>query len=182
MFSITSSLECYEKSRFYECKWKKEVTESQWEFIKPWTCQLFSSFFFFFSSWKDLTETWDGCEWGHVTFKKAPLVILICSLTIGACVCVCAKLLQLYQTLCDPMDYSPPGSSVHGILQARKQVGCHALPQGIFPTRGSNLLFILCLLHWQGGSLPLMPPGAVMATVSYFMPQKVKYIVQVRKQ
>ena len=26
---------------------------------------------------------------------------------------------QLYPTLCDPMDYSPPGSSVHGILQAR---------------------------------------------------------------
>ena len=22
-------------------------------------------------------------------------------------------------TLCDPMDYSPPGSSIHGILQAR---------------------------------------------------------------
>ena len=27
--------------------------------------------------------------------------------------------LQLCLTLCDPMDYSPPGSSVHGILQAR---------------------------------------------------------------
>ena len=26
---------------------------------------------------------------------------------------------QLCLTLCDPMDYSPPGSSVHGILQAR---------------------------------------------------------------
>ena len=26
---------------------------------------------------------------------------------------------QLCQTLCDPMDCSPPGSSVHGILQAR---------------------------------------------------------------
>ena len=26
---------------------------------------------------------------------------------------------QLYLTLCDPMDYIPPGSSVHGILQAR---------------------------------------------------------------
>ena len=24
---------------------------------------------------------------------------------------------QSYPTLCDPMDYSPPGSSVHGILQ-----------------------------------------------------------------
>ena len=30
-----------------------------------------------------------------------------------------AKLLQLCPTLCDPMDYSLPGSSVHGILQAR---------------------------------------------------------------
>ena len=27
--------------------------------------------------------------------------------------------IQLYPTLCDPMDCSPPGSSVHGILQAR---------------------------------------------------------------
>ena len=34
-------------------------------------------------------------------------------------ICVCAKLLQLCLTPCDPMDCSPPGSSVHGILQAR---------------------------------------------------------------
>ena len=33
--------------------------------------------------------------------------------------CVCAKLLQSYLILCDPVDHSPPGSSVHGILQAR---------------------------------------------------------------
>ena len=32
---------------------------------------------------------------------------------------ICAKSLQSCLTLCDPMDYSPPGSSVHGILQAR---------------------------------------------------------------
>ena len=32
---------------------------------------------------------------------------------------VWAKLLQLRPTLCNPMDYSPPGSSVHGISQAR---------------------------------------------------------------
>ena len=30
-----------------------------------------------------------------------------------------AKLLQLCLTVCDPIDYSPPGSSIHGILQAR---------------------------------------------------------------
>ena len=30
-----------------------------------------------------------------------------------------AKLLQSCRTLCDPMDHSQPGSSVHGILHAR---------------------------------------------------------------
>ena len=29
------------------------------------------------------------------------------------------KVTQLCVTVCDPMDCSPPGSSVHGILQAR---------------------------------------------------------------
>ena len=47
-----------------------------------------------------------------------------------------AKLLQSCLTLCDPRDHSPPGSSVHGILQARG--GCHSLLQGIFPTQGLN--------------------------------------------
>ena len=32
---------------------------------------------------------------------------------------MCAKLLQSYLTLCDTMDCSLPGPSVHGILQAR---------------------------------------------------------------
>ena len=61
--------------------------------------------------------------------------------------------------LCGPMDCSPPGASVHGILQTRilEWVGCHALLQGIFPTQGSNPHF-LRLLHWQEGSLPLAPP------------------------
>ena len=33
--------------------------------------------------------------------------------------CVCGKSLQSCLTLCDPTDCRPPGSSVHGILQAR---------------------------------------------------------------
>ena len=33
--------------------------------------------------------------------------------------CVCLLDAQQRPTLCDPMDCSPPGSSVHGILQAR---------------------------------------------------------------
>ena len=35
------------------------------------------------------------------------------------CECVCAKLLQSCLTLCNYMDCGPPGSSVHGILQAK---------------------------------------------------------------
>ena len=33
--------------------------------------------------------------------------------------CMCAQLLSCVQLFCDLMDWSPPGSSVHGILQAR---------------------------------------------------------------
>ena len=33
--------------------------------------------------------------------------------------CIHAKSLQLCPTLCSSVDSSPPGSSVHGILQAR---------------------------------------------------------------
>ena len=47
------------------------------------------------------------------------------------------KVTQSCLTLCDPMDYM-----VHGILQARPSqdtgVGSLSLPQGIFPTQGSN--------------------------------------------
>ena len=48
---------------------------------------------------------------------------------------LCAKLLQSRPTLCDPMDCHPPGSSVHGILQA-KILEWVAMPllQGIFLT------------------------------------------------
>ena len=75
------------------------------------------------------------------------------------CECVLAKLLQLCPSLWDPMDSNPPGSPMHGILQARilEQV---AMPfsRGIFPTQGSNP-YPLCLLYLQTGSLPLAPRG-----------------------
>ena len=37
----------------------------------------------------------------------------------GTTLCVSTKPLQPCPTLCDPVDCSPPGSSVHGILQER---------------------------------------------------------------
>ena len=51
------------------------------------------------------------------------LSVLLC-VCVCVCVCVCARMracvcAQLCLTLCDPVDCSPPGSSVHGIFQAR---------------------------------------------------------------
>ena len=52
---------------------------------------------------------------------------------------------QLCPTLCDPMDCSPPGSSVHGdSIDKNTGVGCHALLQGIFPTQGLNPGLLHC--------------------------------------
>ena len=42
-------------------------------------------------------------------------------------------------TLCNPMDCSPPGFSVHEDSPGKNTgVGCHALLQGIFPTQELN--------------------------------------------
>ena len=38
---------------------------------------------------------------------------------VCVCVCVYTQLFQLCPTLCDPKDHSLPGSSFHGMLQAR---------------------------------------------------------------
>ena len=56
------------------------------------------------------------------------------------------------------MEYSPPGSPIHGIFQARilEWVAISSSREGIFLTQESNLQ----LLHWQAGSLPLTHLGS----------------------
>ena len=78
---------------------------------------------------------------------------------------MCAKLLQLCSTL---QPYSLPGSSVHGILSPDKSTGvcCRDLFQGIFVTQGSNPR-PLCFLHWQAGSLLLVPPGKPLGGIVF---------------
>ena len=55
-----------------------------------------------------------------------------------------AKLLQLCLTLCNTMNCSLPGSSVHGIPQARILKCSSSLLLGIFPTQGLNPGFLHC--------------------------------------
>ena len=70
-----------------------------------------------------------------------------------------AESLRLCLTRCNPLDCSPPGSSVHRILQARVTgLGCHSLLQGPFLTQGSNLSLLHCrqiLYHLNHQGSPL---------------------------
>ena len=61
-------------------------------------------------------------------------------------------------THCNPMDCGPPDSSVHGIFQAsiREQVAISFSRVSSWPRDWTGDL--LCLLHWQAGSLPAEPP------------------------
>ena len=63
-------------------------------------------------------------EWKKAERKPAPLHVCVLSVT------------QLWPTLCDLLDYSLPGSSIHGIFQAGilEWVAIFLL-QGIFPTQ-----------------------------------------------
>ena len=73
------------------------------------------------------------------------------------CVARTAKLLQSYLTLCNPLDHSPPVSSVHGILQARIQDWVAiSFSRGTSPPGGSNRN-LLRLLHWQAVSANRLP-------------------------
>ena len=56
---------------------------------------------------------------------------------VCVCVCVCV---QLYLMLCDPVDCSLPGSSVHGISQARNTGAGLSFPSpGNLPNPGIEL-------------------------------------------
>ena len=76
------------------------------------------------------------------------------------CCAVLCSVAQWYPTLCDPMDCSLPGASVHGDSPDKNtRVGCHSSLQGSFPTQGSKpgLLHcrrILSLLSHQGSPIP----------------------------
>ena len=71
--------------------------------------------------------------------------------------CVCGHLVpQSCLTLCNPMDYSPPGSSVPGILQSRiPALVAVSLLHGDIPNAGIEPRSP----ELQAGSLPSEPPG-----------------------
>ena len=92
-----------------------------------------------------LRETLEGCKYllshfsavtchipnesvnydNHIRSEVLGEILIYTKALHGLCLCLVA---QSCPTLCDPMDCSPPGSSVHGDSQGKNTgVGCHAL-------------------------------------------------------
>ena len=69
-------------------------------------------------------------------------VIILQLLTRRVC-----SVAQLCLTLCDPLDYSPPGSTVHGILQVRilEWVAIPSPGGSSLPRDGTCISFISCI-------------------------------------
>ena len=85
-----------------------------------------------------------------LTPSSAPAIIAIEN--------VCAKSLPSCLTLCNPMDYSPPGSSVYGILQTRILECVVTSSSRDLSHTGIEPEF-LTSHALQAGSLTLVPPG-----------------------
>ena len=98
-------------------------------------------------------------------------------------VCEHVQSLQTCLTLCNLMNCSPPGSSVHGNSPGKNiGVDCHAFLQGIFLTQGSNPS-LLCLLPLQVDCLPTEPHGKpqyISATLESLMKMSLQKNVKIK--
>ena len=92
-----------------------------------------------------------------VFFSSSPFFLLIWSrrITCKLMMCVCAcQVVQSCPTLCDPVDYSPRGSSVHRILQTRVLEYWRApSSRGSTQPRGQTHIFCTTALAGRGAQI-----------------------------
>ena len=115
--------------------------------VTVWKCQT-----------DDKGKCWHNAEkeefppYDRKPFSLCECVCVCVYVCVCVCVCVCESLSRVWP--CDPRDCSPPGSSVHGILQARILEWA-----AIFSSRGSSRsgdrTHVSTL---QADSLPSEPP------------------------
>ena len=91
-----------------------------------------------------------GYFWGSLSFLLGVLVIIDARL--------CAKLLQSCPTLCDPTDWRPLGSSVHGVLQQERWTGLPCPRPGGLPDPGMEPVSLKAPAL-AGGFFTTRPPG-----------------------
>ena len=94
---------------------------------------------------------YNSCSWCPTyTLFAIPIPQQLWVLIRPMCFVLC-YIAQSCLTLCDPMNCSPPGSSVHGDSPGKNtRVGCHVLLQEIFPSQGLNPGLLNCrqILYW----------------------------------
>ena len=128
----------------------------------------------YFLWWNVVSNLWPIWKVGFLCFYWILQVLHIVCIEVHYLICkyfLCGLLFIflvvvgcLVTKLCPTpaMDCSLPGSSVHGILQARI-LEWAAMPSSRESSQSNPHL--LCLLHWLTGSLPLAPPGKPMQVV-----------------
>ena len=88
----------------------------------------------FWNSWVKASESWTGpFHMGNEFQTPAQSAFIVCVVSLFSCV-----------WLCKPMVCSPPGSSVHGILQARI-LEWVAMPFSRGPSRPRDQTLVSCL-------------------------------------
>ena len=96
--------------------------------------------------------------WAPQVSLPAPIRLPSCrEISLALRLCMHAQSFQAWVTLWDPMDCSPSGSSVHGILQARilEWVAMTSFRGSSLPRDWTSVSYVY--LHWQVVSLPLAP-------------------------
>ena len=124
---------------FCKCHWEKPHTSS---------CIVYGGSCTKITKGSSMTET------GQLTKLKI--------LAFGHFIVLCL-VAQSCPTLCDPTDWSPPSSSVHGDSPGKNtRVGCHAFLQGIFLTQGLDPGLLHCrwiLYHLSPEGSPVVALG-----------------------
>ena len=114
-----------------------------YQFICPFGCCLFSHLILLKVGDPPSSTEWRGSGQNTKISEINCVCVCVC-VCVCLCVCLCMLVTQLCPTLCNPVDCSFPGFSVHEKSTGRNTgVDCCALLQGIFPTQRSNP----CLLH-----------------------------------
>ena len=93
--------------------------------------------------------------------------------------CMRAKSLQLCLTLCDPIDCSPPGSSVHGILQTTV-LEQFAMPFSRGSSRPRDQTCISCGSCIAEGFFTTKPPGSADHSTGSTSPTQQLYHAQIQ--
>ena len=131
----------------------QQIQVGVWTALSLWLCTLVHLVIPFVTKWSDIRiymDSWAvACglglkterleNWGQKGQGLGPVWT-----------CVLAKPLQSCPGLCDSMAHSPPGSSVHGILQARmlEWVAMPSSRGSFLPMEGTHISYVSCISRW----------------------------------